>query len=219
MVIDTLLQQAELESKDTVNWGNYDQLYDWTWENGRPSLIPKNPMTAAGILLRDWTIAETLKKKGVKKVLDIGSDTGHFIAVLKHHGIDAVGIDANKKMCDFIQSKGQNTCYNLGIETLITLDLEGYDCITCMNITQAKWEDESLKDDLISWITKRASYAILSDFTHQDKKWHGLTKIHDFNLLPFYCSPLVVRVAKRLGIEHLVSYTSIQKLYKTKHQH
>ncbi len=217
MITDLLLEKAEKESHDIQNWGNYDQLYDWTWEGGRPCLIPKNKNTTASILLRDWTIAEILKNKGVTKVLDIGSDTGHFIAVLKYYGIEAIGIDANKKMCDVVISKGQNMCYNLGIETLITLDLKEYDCITCMNITQAKWADETLKKNLISWISKRASYSVLSDFTHQDRKWTELTKIHDFNLLPLYCSPIIVRIAKKLGIEHLISYTSIQKLYRSKY--
>ncbi len=216
MLTDQLLQQAEASSTDEATWGNYDQLYDWSWADGRPSILPKNPVTSAGILLRDWTIAKKLKDIGVKRVLDIGSDTGHFIAVLKYHGIEAVGIDANKRMCDFIHTKGQNTCYNVGIETLISIDLKDYDCITCMNITQAAWPDESLKDNLIQWIAGRTRYTVLSDFTHQDKRWAPLTKIHDFNLLPFYCSPIIVRLAKQLGIEHLISYTSIQKLYKTK---
>lgn len=214
-MMDRMLEKLQTEATDTVMWDRYDQHYDWTWTD-RPLLVPMTLNLTAGVMLRDWTIARKLKDLGIKKVLDIGSDTGHFLAVLKYHGIDAVGIDANKQACDFINLKGQNTCYNIGLQSLITSNINGYDCITCMNITQAQWKDENIKKDFISWISKHFSYALLSDFTHQDRKWKNLEKIFDFNFLPFYYSPVVERIFMFLKIEKIVSYQCIQKLYKTR---
>lgn len=213
--MNKVLSELQAKANDDIDWGNYDQHYDWVWTD-RPLLIPKTLEFTAGVMLRDWTIAKQLKDIGVKKVLDVGSDTGHFLAVLKYHGIDADGIDANKKACALVNSKGQNICYNLGIQTLITSDIDGYDCITCMNITQAKWKNEALKNQFIEWTSKHFSYAVLSDCTHQDKKWGHLEIIRDFNFLPIYCSPFIIKIANFLKIEKVVSYLCIQKLYKLK---
>lgn len=213
--MNIILEKLQNGANDTVIWGNYDQHYDWTWTD-RPLLIPATLNVTAGVMLRDWALARKLKELGIKRVLDVGSDTGHFLAVLKYHGIDAVGIDANKKACELINSKGQNTCYNLGIQTLITSNLNDYDCLTCMNITQAKWENEELKKQFLKWTKNHFQYAVLSDSTHQDKKWVHFELIHDFNFLPIYCSNLVIRVASYLNIEKIISYSCIQKLYKIK---
>ncbi len=201
---------------DDVMWGNYDHTYDWTWADNRPCIIPIHTQNAAQVLVRDWDVARKLKELGVKKVLDIGSDTGHFIAVLTHLGIEAVGIDANKKSCDMINGKGVNHCYHVGLQTLIKQDIDGYDCIVCMNFTHAPWKDEQLKTDLVNWMARNSTYAVLSDYTHQDKKWSSLEKIHDFNFLKLYCSKFFIRVASFLGFGSLVSYPCIQKLYKSK---
>ncbi len=214
MITDSILKKAEEKHLDQVTWGSYDNHYDWQWTD-RPLLIPKTPKVTAAVMLRDWTIAKKLKELGIKKVLDVGSDTGHFMAVLKYNGIDAVGIDANKTCCDFITSKGQNSCYNIGIDTLCTLTtLEGYDCITCMNITQAKWEDEELKQKFIKWLSQHYTYALLSDMTHQDRSWDKLKLVYDFNFLPLYCSKFVVRCMTFFKIDTIVAYSCIQKLYK-----
>lgn len=217
MLTDTILQDAEKKSKDIATWGNYDQLYDWIWAENTPALIPKSQKATAGIFLRDWTIAKTLKEKGIKRVLDIGSDTGHFMAVLKYYGIEAVGIDANKKMCEFIANKGQNKCYNIGIETLVNLDIKEYDCITCMNITHAKWEDESSKINFVNWLSKNTNYIVLSDFTSQDRNWKNLKMVHTFNFLPFNYSPFFERVFRYFKLEKIVTYSCIQKLYQAEH--
>ncbi len=220
MIKDLLLQKAELQANDTVVWGKYDNHYDWVWVNNRPYLSPLTQNTAHQVLLRDWAVARKLHELGIKKVLDIGSDTGHFLAVLKHFNIEAVGIDASKEACEFIKKKEQNICYNLGIQTLITLDIREYDCITCMNITHAKWKDETLNEELkhklIQWIADHSKYAVLSDFTHQDRSWDGLAMIHDFNPLPFYFSKKVHRVASLLHIDTFINYLSLQKIYKVK---
>lgn len=215
MTEDEVLQKVSAKITDTIIWGNYTQHYDWEWVNGKPLLIPTSPTITAGVMIRDWAIAKKLKELGVKKVLDVGSDTGHFMAVLKSLGIDSVGIDPNKEICASINSKGINKCYPIGIESLLTTDIHDYDCITCMNITHATWKDESVKTKFITWIANHSTYAILSDFTHQDRSWKELTFLHDFNLLPFYCSPLVVKIAQKLNIEKVISYPGIQKLYKS----
>lgn len=215
-IIDQTLEQASENNKSTVLWGKYDKHYDWVWHNDRPYLAPNGGHIATEVLLRDWTVAEKLMSLGVRRVLDIGSDTGHFIAVLKHFGIEAVGVDASSEACDFVNSRGQNKCYQVDLESLITLDLKGYDCITCMNITQAKWQDESLKSKLISWISERSTYTVLSDITHQDKHWNTLKLVHDFNPLPLYFSGMVYRVAKRMGFGDTLNYLAIQKCYKVR---
>lgn len=223
MIKDEKLAAASMKSKDTVLWGKYDNHYDWEWSYGRPYLTPYTLNIGHQVLLRDWTVAKKLHDLGVKSVLDIGSDTGHFLAVLKHFGIEAVGIDASKEACDFVESKRQNMCYNIGIQSLITLDIDTYDCITCMNITHAHWKDsdfnEELKKKLIAWIRDHSKYTVLSDFTHQDRSWEGLTKVHDFNILPFYFSKTVYKVAKLLHIDTLINYVSLQKCYKTNTSH
>lgn len=216
MITDKVLQQAEECNQDKITWGSYDHHYDWQWTD-RPLIVPTTLTISAAVLMRDWTIAKKLHDLGIKRVLDIGSDTGHFMAVLKYYGIEAVGIDASKECSDFINKKGQNVCYNIGIETLIKLSkLPGYDCISCMNITQAKWEDEKLKQDLITWIGNNSTHALLSDITHQDTSWKRLKIIHDFNFLPIYCSKFIVRCMTYLKIDSIVAYTCIQKLYKVK---
>jgi expansin (peptidoglycan-binding protein) len=85
-----------------------------------------------------------------------------------------------------------------------------------MNFTHAPWKDEQLKTGLVNWMARNSTYAVLSDYTHQDKKWSSLEKIHDFNFLKLYCSKFFVRVASFLGFGSLVSYPCIQKLYKSK---
>jgi len=211
--MDKMLEELQTKTSDTMMWDSYDQHYDWTWTD-RPLLVPLTLNFTAGVMLRDWTIAKKLKELGIKKVLDVGSDTGHFLAVLKYHGIDAVGIDANKKACEFINSKGQNKCYNVGIQTLVNSNIEDYDCLTCMNITQAKWENEDLKNQFIVWANKHFDYAVLSDCTHQDKKWKNFEVIYDFNFLPVYCSPFIIKIAGFFKIEKIISYSCIQKLYR-----
>lgn len=214
MTLDPILENAASNSHDKTLWGKYEQHYDWEWHKV-PVIIPKEMNVSGGIFIRDWSIAKELKKLGVKKVLDVGSDTGHFMAVLKYHGIDAVGVDADKIACETVFLKGVNKSYPIGIQTLITLNLEGYDCISCMNITQAKWVNEDLKNDFIAWIQKNFTYAVLTDISHQDRKWLGLKKIYDFNMLPFYCSRAIIKVAQKLGIEKIISYPNTQKIYKT----
>jgi SAM-dependent methyltransferase len=214
MIVDTTLAAAESHAKSTTIWGNYTQNYDWLWHE-KPLLIPIHKETTAGVLMRDWQVAEKLRNLGIKRVLDVGSDTGHFMAVLKYHGIDAVGVDTNKECCEKIKSKGQNICYNLGIEELLSLNIDSYDCITCMNITHARWENEGLKDAFVEWAAKHFAYVLLSDVTHQDKRWLNLRKVHDFNFLPFYCSSFVVRIARFFKLEKIVSYTCIQKIYRS----
>ena len=214
MLHDEILATISEENNDDVIWGKYDNHYDWIWSKDRPYLSPHTLSIGSQVLLRDWTVAKKLHDLGVKKVLDIGSDTGHFMAVLHHFGIKAVGVDASKEATLFVNKKEVNVCYNVGIQTLITLPLEGYDCITCMNITQAVWDNEQLKKDFIRWITKHASYTVLSDFTHQDRSWGGLTKIHDFNVLPIYFSKIVYRIASFFHVESMLNYLCIQKVYK-----
>ena len=214
MITDEKLARVERKEEDVVIWGKYDNHYDWEWSNDRPFLSPYTLRIGHQVLLRDWTVAKKLHELGVKRVLDIGSDTGHFMAVLKHFGIEAVGVDASPEACAFIENKKQHKCYPVGIQTLVTLDLREYDCITCMNITQATWEDEALKKKLITWITERADYTVLSDFTHQDSSWKHLTKVHDFNVLPFYFSKFVHRVSGLFHIDSLLNYLCIQKCYK-----
>lgn len=213
MLTDTILQQAQENTNDSVEWGKYNNHYDWTWCGDKPLLVPNTLPVTAGVMMRDWTIARSLQKLGVKRVLDIGSDTGHFIAVLKYHGIDAVGIDASKEACDLVNSKGQNTCYHLSVKTLIKLNLNEYDCLTCMNITQAVWKDEALKKDFVEWIGGHFTYTVLSDFTHQDRTWYSFKKIEDFNFLPFYYTPLIERIFRLMKLEKIISYPCIQKLY------
>jgi hypothetical protein len=82
-----------------------------------------------------------------------------------------------------------------------------------MNITQATWENEKQKEDLIAWIKDHASYAVLPDFTHQDRKWKGLRLLHDFNILPFYFSKCIYKVAALLHIESMLNYLCVQKVY------
>ena len=214
MLHDEILSTIHKEKSDDVIWGKYDNHYDWTWYKDRPYLSPHTLSIGSQVLLRDWTVAKKLHELGIKKVLDIGSDTGHFMAVLHHFGIEAVGVDASKEATLFINKKEVNICYAIGIQTLVTLDLKGYDCITCMNITHASWENEQLKKDLISWITQHATYTVLSDFTHQDRSWKGLTKIHDFNILPIYFSKIVYKIASFFHIESMLNYLCIQKIYK-----
>ena len=214
---DTRLLKIEVGGGTRASsWGNYASEYNWSWTPDGPLITPLNNIRmAGGVLIRDHTVARKLKELGIKKVLDIGSDTGHFMAVLSYYGIEAVGIDTEKMCCDYIKQKGVNTCYNIGIEDLIKLSsLQGYDCISCMNITHAKWKNESLKKEFINWVSNNTSYAILSDFTNQDKEWKGLVMLHDFNFLPFRYSPLLERIFRKLSLEKIVSYSCLQKIYK-----
>ena len=214
MIIDKKLEKIEVSSKKEVLWGNYTKEYDWSWTD-RPSITPlDNKEASAAVMIRDWNIAKKLHDLGIKRVLDIGSDTGHFIAVLTYYGIEAVGVDTAKECCEEIKSKGINICYQIGIDDLIKISLDSYDCITCMNITHAQWKNEDKKLNFIQWISANTNYAVLSDFTNQDKKWKTLKKIHSFNFLPFRYSPLLEKVFRLLKLEKVVTYSCIQKLYK-----
>ncbi len=214
-IYDEVLSKLQ-NTEDEIVWGDYKHTYDWFWSDGRPNIIPTNTKNAAQVLIRDWDVARKLKELGVKKVMDIGSDTGHFIAVLAHLGIESVGVDADSQSCQMINKKGVNNCYCVGIQTIVKNDISGYDCIVCMNITHAKWKDEKLKYDLINWMARNAKYVVLSDYTHQDMSWSNLEKIHDFNFLRIYCSKFFIRIADFFGFGGILSYSCIQKLYKSK---
>ncbi len=219
---DQVLENITVSGNDAKHiWSNYQHIYDWHWdeEAGKPAIFPRSidgVELTSSVLLRDWSIALKLKEVGVKKVLDIGSDTGHFMAVLRANGIDAVGIDIDTKLCDAVAQRRVNRCYNIGIQDLIKLENLGndYDCVTCLNILHAKWEDEKMKRGLIEWIGKRFKFAVLSDMSNQSKGWRGLEVAYDFNRLPVKFGWGVYKVLKALKMSNLVTYRSMHKLYK-----
>lgn len=223
MLYDSALEKTAHSENSTeqVIWGRYDHAYDWEWNEslGAPSLTLRNRDLLArvsSIPWRDFTIASALSGYGVKKVLDVGSDTGHFMAVLKVFGIEAVGIDPNPAACGMILSKGVNHCYAMGIQDLITIpELEqDFDCLTCMNITHARWQDESLKERFVAWTGERFRYAVLSDWSGRDK-WANMRLEHDFNPLPFRYTPFTQRFTQYLRIDENIHYMCIQKIFKS----
>jgi SAM-dependent methyltransferase len=222
MIVDTQLASLEQSMpKTNVVWSNYAQTYDWTWipESQQPAICPKSPEHAdrcSALLLRGSRIAQKLKEKGIKRVLDIGADTGYFLAQLTAIGIEAVGIDANKMCCEYIATKGINHCYCIDIEQIIKNSLSGFDCITCMNITHARWKDETLKMRLISWIAQNTDWCILSDMSHQYKKWANLKLEHDFSFLRYPYNKTTQRLTSAINVDSLIHYTCIQKLFSIK---
>lgn len=204
-------------------WGRYNHVYDWSYDatNCKVSTFALSDIhweRTAAIILRDYSIAEKLRQIGVKKILDVGSDTGHLLAVLTSYGIQAVGVDSSRAACDFINQKNVNRCYNLSIKDLIKIDKLniGYDCLVCLNITHAKWADEQLKMDFINWGAKHFKYLLLSDFTNQEKRWSNLDLIHRFNLGRFKYNYYIQLICRILGIDVIPHYLGIQRLFKSK---
>lgn len=223
MINDLILEKFVAKEKKDI-WGRYSHVYGWFWNKdiNKPTIYPlslEDSERTGMVMIRDWMIAQKLSRLGIKKVLDIGSDTGHLMAVLKSCGIEAVGIDSNKSACDYINSRNVSKCYNLSIQDLIELEniADGYDCVICLNITQAKWKDELLKDSFISWISDRFEYCVLSNYTRQDRGWNKLNLIHCFNVGRFkYNKILQYLYNKILQIDTQIHYISIQKIYKSK---
>lgn len=222
MLLDLILKKISDGSKtEKTIWGTYRNSYDWSWdkETKRPNIYPSGNIPIAGaVFMRDWAIAKKLSELGIKKILDIGSDTGHLMATLNVHGIEAVGIDPNIDACRYIDNKGINKCYNLSIQDLIQIEKLGneYDCLTCLNITQAKWKDEQLKKDFIDYISNNFKYCVISDMTHQDKKWKRLELLHDFKITRFPYNKLTQFIYRILGNDIPSHYSNMQKLYKIK---
>lgn len=224
MLTDLILEKISDSIKIPKNiWGRYDHVYNWSWnkEINKPTIYPLSfeyiKLTSA-VFMRDWLISKKLAELGIKKVLDIGSDTGHLMATLNANNIDAVGIDSNIDACKYINNKAVNRCYNLSIQDLVQIKKLGndYDCLTCLNITQAKWKDEKLKSDFIEYISNNFKYCVLSDITHQDRKWKHLKPLYDFKITRFPYNKLTQFIYRLLGNDVSVHYPSIQKLYKVK---
>ncbi len=223
MLTDEILLTVSERSGAKSIWGRYNHVYDWSYDalNNKVStwsLAPTDWSRTAAIIMRDHLIASKLKEIGVKKVLDVGSDTGHFLAVLASYGIEAVGLDASSEACQFVDNKKVNKCYHLSIQDLINLKELGnsYDCLTCLNITQAKWENEALKKEFINWSAEHFQYQVLSDFTNQSRRWDQLELVHKFNIGRFSYNHLIQFLARVLGIDIVLHYVGIQKLFQTK---
>lgn len=213
------IEEAAKSVRDT--WSNYQHIYGWEWDEKtyRPVIIEADHSMikrTCSVMLRDWTIGYELKNRGIKKVLDIGSDTGHFMAVLKALGIEAVGIDSNRERCDYINQRGINKCYNVGIESLLNGPLSGFDCITCLNIIHVRWPDEEVKKKFVGWMLDNSQYYVLSDLDGWTKKNKRMRKIFDFNFLPFRFTWLVYKIFGYLKIADVVTYTCMHKLYQKK---
>ncbi len=188
------LELAEKEYEAATIVGNYSTHYDWIFDpiNRSPSISVLNIdfIEKIGyILIRDHIIANALSDLGVKTLLDIGSDTGHFIAVCSQYNIHAVGIEPNKISCDKVNSKLINKCYNLDINKLISIKEKfNFDCITVLNITHVNWnsyaEDGGRnKNQLIDFICLNSKFAVLSDISGQSRafKLKGLNLIKSYN--------------------------------------
>jgi SAM-dependent methyltransferase len=227
----TILQKKKKHSI----FSGYTSQYSWEWLTaiGKPAIFSLNDdfiKKCAAIMIRDNTIAKQLHTLGVKSVLDIGADTGYFLAVLKTYSIEAVGIDSSANSCNLINKKKINKCYQIDLRDLLSINQPlGFDCISVMNITHVNWNSnvkggEAFKEDFIKWLSTQAKYLVLSDTSNQSKKWekYGLKIIKDYQqTFPIYSAinyvgKLLDRLISPLDNTFLKRFVFVEKLFRSR---
>ena len=216
-------------------FSGYTSQYSWEWITalGKPAIFSLNDgflNKCAAIMIRDNAIAKHLHTLGVKSVLDIGADTGYFLAVLKTYSIEAVGIDSSANSCNLINKKKINKCYQIDLKDLLSINQPlGFDCISVMNITHVNWssnvkDGEALKEDFIKWLSIQAKYLVLSDTTNQSKIWekYGLKIIKDYqqNFPIFsavnYVGRLLDRLISPINKTPMKRFVFVEKIFRAR---
>lgn len=184
-----------------LDWGNYASEIDWNIIGGKLETFVKNtskPNIHAGLKenlarnmrhdLRDGAIVSVLKKINVKTVLDIGADTGMFLARCKCEGIEGVGIEPNKEVVDYVNKKNYVKLFCFDLDTLMR-EFKNNNCIevcSMLNTFHGEWKDIQKKDNFTKYLARNFKYAVLSDDYKNNKPDSIVTKyfdlLYDFNM-------------------------------------
>lgn len=236
MLTDSILENA---SKTTchISFWRYNHRYDWNFhvEQNSVSIIPKSLSDiswTAWVYIRDFTLSKYLTDLGVKKIIDVGADTGCFMAFCKMQWIDWVGIDADIEAVNYINAKWINKAYHFGFEDLMEFKelWNTYNCLVCMNILHSPKFKEDIKWRFLDYIAENYKFAVLTLKPSDIKKLRNLELVRDFSVLNFpwyrFLRPFQIRYYKFtqfflriLGINWLTDYVSIQGLYTLKITH
>ena len=233
MFIDSVLESAPITQSKITFW-RYHHRYDWCFheEENTVSILPKETSDiswTAGVYIRDFTISKYLKDFGIKKILDVGADTGCFMAFCRMHWIESVGIDADRDAVEHINAKWVNKAYHYWFEDLVNLSKLGneYDCLVCMNILHSPRFEEEIKWKFISYIENNYKYSILTLKSSDVNKLENLELVYGFSILKFsgyrFIKPFQIKYSATIQfflrifwLNALTDYISIQALYKSK---
>lgn len=138
--------------------------------------------------LRDNAIVDVLKKINVRTILDIGADTGMFLAKCKYNGIDGIGIEPDRKIVEYVNRKNYVKLYCFGLEALMQKfeNNNRFDACSMLNFFHGEWKDIKEKDSFAGYLAGNFNYLILSDVYKNNKPDPILAKrfdlIYDFNM-------------------------------------
>ncbi len=198
--IFTIFEKIEREyKKDEIDteWNNYFSQIDWDIKENKIKTFVKSTQkdVIEGNLdrcmsheLRDNTIIEALTKINVKTILDIGADTGMFLAKCKYNGIDGIGIEPVKKTVDYVNKKNYVKLFCFDLQALMQkFENKGYfEACSMLNFFHGAWKDISQKGEFTKYLANEFKYAVLSDNYKNNKPDPILTKyfelVYDFNM-------------------------------------
>ncbi len=233
MFIDSVLENLQNTHSQKIFW-RYNHRYNWYFhkEENTISILPKEISDiswTAGVYMRDFTISKYLKDFGIKRIIDVGADTGCFMGFCKMQWIESVGIDADIEAIEYINAKGINRAYHFWFEDLVNLSKlwNQYDCLVCMNILHSPKFEEEIKWKFIHYIENNYNYAVLTLKSSDVSKLENLEIIEDFSILKFpgyrFIKPFQIKYSttiqfflKIFWLNALTDYVSIQALYRSK---
>ena len=189
--------ENDYKQQEALQWGDYAAQMDWKIEagcihlfvrNDDPSVLNTNLGRVVRHDVRDAAIVDVLRKCNVQSVLDVGADTGAFLARCKCNGIDGIGIEPNQNAVDYFNKKNFIRLYCFDLETLMAqYKLNGsIDVCSMMNTYHGVWKDVQEKEAFTRYVAENFKYALLSDDYKNNKPDPIIMKyfdlVYDFNM-------------------------------------
>lgn len=196
-ILDIFIKIEKEYKNNNLQWGNYLSQLDWDIIEGNLKVSVKNTdkKVIAGNLkraisheLRDDAIISILKMINVKTVLDIGADTGLFLAKCKYNGIEGVGIEPNRTAVNYVNKKGFVELFCLDLQTLMKSfkNRDMFDLCSMLNFFHGAWKDIREKDSFARYLAQNFKYVILSDDYKNNKPdpiiMEYFELVYDFNM-------------------------------------
>ncbi len=196
--VHKIFSEIEADFKQSeLNWGDYSAQMDWEIKEGNLQLFVRDddPMVLKNNLgrvvrhdIRDSAVVDVLLKCNVTTILDVGADTGAFLAQCKSRGIDGIGIEPNKKAVEYFNKKYFIKLYCFDLETLMEKYKNDGSIEACamMNTFHGLWKDIKAKETFTRYVAENFKYALLSDDYKNNKPDPVLMKyfdlVYDFNM-------------------------------------